>query len=240
MKPVRVFCHTACEPPGYLGNFLDARGYPWESVCLDAGREVPRELDGVAALVFMGGPGNVNEPTVWMQQELDLIRRAAILGIPLLGVCLGAQLLSKALGGSVMPAKSLEVGWHTVEQVGGAARSGWLAGLPQRFEVFQWHAHTFTIPPGAVPLLRSDCAENQAFAFGNILAMQFHLEVTPGSVRELTQRFPGDTQHVSDCVQGAAEINADLEARTSRLYKIAGVIFERWVRSVYGNRQNTA
>jgi len=237
MKPVRIFCHIACEPPGYLAHFLDARDCPWESVCLDAGREVPRDLDGVAALVFMGGPGNVNEPTVWMQQELNLIRRAAILGIPVLGICLGAQLISKALGGSVMPAAGLEVGWHMVEQAGDAAASGWFAGLPQRFEVFQWHAHTFSLPSGAVPLLRSDCTENQAFAFGNILAMQFHLEVAPESVRELTLRFPGDLEHVSGCVQSAAEITADLEARTSRLYNIADVVFDRWVRSVYGSWQ---
>ena len=234
MKPVRIFCHVTCEPPGYLGSFLDARGCPWEPVCLGEGREVPRDLDRVAALVFMGGPGNVNEPTVWMQQELDLIRRAAILGTPVLGICLGAQLISKALGGAVMPAASLEVGWHTVEQLRDAAATAWFTGLPQRFEVFQWHAHTFSIPSGAMPLLRSDCAENQAFAFGNILAMQFHLEVAPESVRELTQRFPGDLENVSDCVQSAAEITADLEARTSRLYKIADVVFDRWVRSVYG------
>jgi len=236
MKPVRIFCHVACEPPGYLADFLDARGCPWEWVCLASGREVPRDLDGLAAIVIMGGPGNVNEPPVWMQQELDLIRRAAILGIPVLGICLGAQLISKALGGSVMPAKSLEVGWHMVEQTGDPAASGWFAGLPQRFEVFQWHAHTFSIPPVAVPLLRSDCAENQAFAFGNILAMQFHLEVTPDSVRELTQRFPGDTEAVSSCVQAASEITVDLEARTNRLHKIADVVFERWVRSVYGGQ----
>lgn len=227
MKPVRIFCHVSCEPPGYLGSFLDARACPWEHVCIDEGRAVPVELDGVAALVFMGGPGNVNEPSAWMQQELELIRRAAILGIPVLGICLGAQLISRALGGSVMPAPSLEVGWHMVEQVGDAALSTWFSGLPQRFEVFQWHAHTCSVPSGAIPLLRSACVENQAFAIGNILAMQFHLEVTPGSVMELTQRFPGDMEHVSDCVQDAASITADLEERTARLYRIADILFER-------------
>jgi GMP synthase-like glutamine amidotransferase len=234
MKPVRIFCHVACEPPGYLGSFLDNHGHPWDSVCLDTGRDVPRELDTVAALVFMGGPGNVNEPTDWMRQELDLIRRAAILGVPVLGICLGAQLISRALGGNVMPAASLEVGWHSVEQAGDSATCGWFAGLPPRFEVFQWHAHTFTIPPGAVSLLRSHCAENQAFAIGNILAMQFHLEVTPASVTELTQRFPGDIANVSNCVQGATEITADLDGRTRRLHEIADVVFTRWLRSVYG------
>lgn len=232
MKPVRIFCHVTCEPPGYLGTFLEAHGCPVEPVCIGDGREVPQDLDRVAALVIMGGPGNVNDPPSWMQQELELIRRAATLGVPLLGICLGAQLISKALGGTVTSGERLEVGWHPVEQLEGSAASGWFAGLPRRFEVFQWHAHSFSIPQGAVPLLRSDCAENQAFAIGNILAMQFHLEVTPESVRALTQRFSGDMEPVSDCVQDAAAVTADLEARASRLHGVANVVFGRWLRSI--------
>ena len=86
MKPVRIFRHIACEPPGYLGTFLERHGVNWEGVCLDAGREVPRDLDGVSGLVFMGGPGSVNQPPDWMSLELDLIRRAAVLCIPMLGI----------------------------------------------------------------------------------------------------------------------------------------------------------
>jgi GMP synthase-like glutamine amidotransferase len=235
MKPVRIFRHVACEPPGYLGEVLNRQGLTWECVCLDEGREVPAGLDDVSALVFMGGPGNVNEPTEWMCGELDLIRRAVDLGVPMLGICLGAQMFSKALGGDVMPAARMEVGWHPVAQRPDAAATGWLEGLPQSFEVFQWHAHTFAIPPGAVPLFTSACVENQAFALGNILAMQFHLEVTPASVRDLVQRFPSDLQPVSDCVQDASQVTADLEARTGRLYEIADILFGYWVRMVLGN-----
>ena len=101
MKPIRFFRHVACEPPGYFGTFLEEHGYAYEVTCLDEGIAVPRDLDEVAGLVFMGGPGNVNEPTGWMAQELDLIRDAADRGLPMLGICLGAQLISKALGGSL-------------------------------------------------------------------------------------------------------------------------------------------
>ncbi len=212
---------------------LNARGYPFEVVCLDQGVDVPRDLDAVAGLVFMGGAGNVNEPTDWMQQELDLIGRAVERGIPLLGIRLGAQLISKALGGAVMPNKSLEIGWHPVEQVVDNAAPGWFAGLPPRFEVFQWHAHTFSIPPGAVALLRGRCAETQAFAVGNILATQFHLEIMPHSIQGLTQRFSGDIEQASDCVQGADVIIADLAVRTRRLHRIAEVVLGRWLQSVY-------
>ena len=81
-------------------------------------------------------------------------------------------------------------------------------------------------------MLRGRCAEHQAFALGNILAMQFHLEITPESIRGLTQRYSSDLEHVSDCVQSATAITADLEARTTRMYKIADIVFGRWIRTV--------
>jgi GMP synthase-like glutamine amidotransferase len=81
LKPIRLFRHVACEPPGYLGTFLEAHGYPYEVICLDEGVAVPRDLDEVAGLVFMGGPGNVREPTGWMAQELTLVRDAADRGL---------------------------------------------------------------------------------------------------------------------------------------------------------------
>jgi GMP synthase-like glutamine amidotransferase len=229
MKPLRFFRHVVCETPGYLGTFLERRGCPYEVVCLDEGKPVPQDLDDVSGLVFMGGPGNVNEPTAWMAQELGLIRRAADRGLPVLGICLGAQLISKALGGEVWPAETLEVGWHAVEPITDAAGPGWFAGLPSRFEVFQWHAHTFSLPLGAVALARGACAEQQAFAIGNILAMQFHLEMTPESIEGLVRRYTGDLEGASDCVQDAATITADLSARTARLYRIADVVFGRWM-----------
>jgi GMP synthase-like glutamine amidotransferase len=234
MNPIRIFRHAACEPPGRLGTVLDRHGCPYEMICLDEGVPVPAGFDAVAGLVFMGGPGNVNEPPEWMRQELVLIRAAAEHGIPMLGICLGAQLIGKALGGTVRPGLTMEVGWHPVERIADSAAPEWFAGLPARFEVFQWHAHTFSLPPGAVALLRGRCAEVQAFAIGNILAMQFHLEITVETIRALTQRYGSDMEPVSECVQDAATISADLQERTRRLHEIADRVFGRWVRVVRG------
>jgi GMP synthase-like glutamine amidotransferase len=201
-------------------------------ICLDEGIPVPRDLSAVAGLVFMGGPGNVNDPPGWMQQELVLIRAAAERGIPMLGICLGAQLIGSALGGTVRPGATMEVGWHPVERLEESAARDWFAGLPARFEVFQWHAHTFSLPPRAVALVRGRCAELQAFAIGNILAMQFHLEITAASIRALTQRYGSDMEPVSQCVQDAATITADLEARTDRLHAVADRVFSLWIRTI--------
>ena len=232
MRPLRLFRHVACEPPGYLGTFLETRGYAYEVVCLDEGSVVPHDLDAVAGLVFMGGPGDVNTPTGWITEELELIRRAADHGVPVMGICLGAQLMSKALGGEVRRAASLEVGWHRVERLPGAALPHCFMDLRPRFEVFQWHAHTFSVPPGATPLVRGDCAEHQAFVRGNMLAMQFHLEVMPEAVTELTRRYPGDLAAVSPCVQSAAELCVNLSARTARLHGLAELVFGRWLEGV--------
>ena len=233
MKPIRFFRHVACESPGYLGSMLEQRGYPYQVICLDEGAAVPHDLGAVAGLVFMGGPGNVNEPTDWMRQELELIRDAVNRGMPVLGICLGAQLISKALGGEVMPAETLEVGWHPVQwfEDSPSARR-WFAGLPPRFEVFQWHAHTYTPPPGAAALARSACAEQQAFAIDNVLALQFHIEITAESIRGIVERYPDDLEKVSECVQGAEVITAALGARTRELYRIAELVFGRWLEGV--------
>jgi len=233
MKPVRIFRHVACEPPGHLGTVLERQGCAYELVCLDAGVSVPRDLASVAGLVFMGGPGNVNEPSGWMVQEMALICEAAERGIPMLGICLGAQLISRALGGTVSPGTTMEVGWHSVERLAASPAPDWFAELPARFEVFQWHAHAFSLPPGAVALARGRCAEVQAFAIGNILAMQFHLEITADSIRRLTQRYRSDMEPVAACVQDAATITSDLQSRTRRLHEIGDRVFSRWILTVH-------
>ncbi len=232
MKPLRLFRHVACEPAAYLGDFLEQRGIAYEVLCLDEGSAVPQQLDDVSGLVFMGGPGNVNEPSDWMAREIALIQRAAQAAVPILGICLGAQLISQALGGNNTPGATMEVGWHDVEHVAYPPAQDWFSDLPPRFEVFQWHAHTFSLPPGAQGLLRSNCAEHQAFAMGNILAMQFHLEMTPESITGLINRYGSDLEGAPPCVQSAENITTDLEQRTQRAYKIADVVYERWLQTI--------
>ncbi|HID81715.1 MAG TPA: type 1 glutamine amidotransferase [Chromatiales bacterium] len=232
MKPLRIFSHVACESPGYLATFLELQGFPFEVICLDKGVPVPQDLDDVAGLVILGGPGDVNKPTDWMKGEMELIGRAIKQDLPVLGICLGAQMLSKVLGGVVTPNKTLEVGWHPVIN---ASTKGWFADLPAAFEVFQWHAHTFSLPKGAVALAHSTCAELQAFAFNNNLAMQFHLEMTPESIAYLIQQYASDLEEASSCVQDADIITSDLETRTRNLYQIADVVYGRWLECIYNS-----
>lgn len=233
MKPVRIFTHIACEPPGYLAVLLDRLRYPYEQVCLYDGATVPLDLDSVSGLVFMGGPGNVNQPTGWMNQEIELIQKAYSNDTPVLGICLGGQLMSKALGGDVHPGQSVEVGWHEVELLPNAKSSPYFSNVSKTFPVFQWHAHVFTPPPFATPLAVSDCTECQAYAYKNSLAVQFHLEMTEKIIQDLIQRYGSDLQGDSDCNQKGEQILENIVNRSGEVNAMADVIFTPWFDSLY-------
>jgi GMP synthase-like glutamine amidotransferase len=229
MKPVRLFRHIRCAVPGYLCKFLEANGVPFEISCVGEGVHVPDSLEDVSGLVFMGGPGDVNSPIDWMYEEQAMIQKASAHGTPVMGVCLGAQMISKVLGGKASSEYKLEVGWHHVEKLAAADDQSWFRDLPSRFEVFQWHAHEFTLPPGATPLLTSRCTPCQAFSIGNILAMQFHLEITADTVHNHAQQFASDLNTPSDCVQKADELYGQLDERIIRLRGVADLIYSRWL-----------
>lgn len=233
MQPIRIFRHVLCEGPGYLGRYLDREGVPWKLMCLDEGIAVPRDLDDVSGLVFMGGNMSVNDPLDWIVQELRLIRRAHQLGVPMMGICFGGQLISKALGGSVTRSPiGMEIGWYPIKRVPGCSCGIWLEGLPENIQTFHWHGETFTPPPGSRPLLESHCFQNQAFACASCIGMQFHLEMTEEMVRGWIRQYGKDLKPGVRCTQPATEILRDLPARLRDLHRVADNIYGRWLGQV--------
>jgi len=232
MKPIRIFTHVACEPPGYLQNVLDQLHLPWQQVCLYDGH--PGEVDGeeASALVFMGGPGNVNEPTDWMQREFELIRRAHARQLPMLGICLGAQLMSKALGGEVWTGDDLEVGWSRVRLTAQGRGNALFDGVDDEFPVFQWHAHSFSPPSGAISLARNHCAPCQAWVMQQHLALQFHLEMTEPIIRSILDKYSSDLAAPSDCVQRRQDIVHDITSKCRDVFDVADHLLVNWFRSV--------
>ena len=232
MKPIRIFRHLVCQPPGYLGEYLQARNIPWEMVCVDEDHPIPERTDDVSALVFMGAAVSVNDPLPWVEGELRLIRRALEQELPVMGVCFGAQLMSKALGGSVSRGSGMEIGWHPLERVEPDLQ-GWFETLPQRFDAFHWHADTFSLPEGSNHVLRSDCFAHQGFILGeHHLGMQFHLEMTQEMVKQWVERYGSDLQLCSDCGQTADSILHDLDARVARLHRMSDLVYGEWLARV--------
>jgi GMP synthase (glutamine-hydrolysing) len=187
MKPVLVLQHVPHESLGALQSHLRDAGLPWRYVELF--RETPDDLglDAAAGLVVLGGPMNVDEVEKhpFLRAEIGWIRDAVAARVPLLGICLGAQLLAKAMGARVFPNSVKEIGWYEIDLTTEAA-GDWLFGDRGPTEtVFQWHGDTFDPPPGAVLLARGNQCAQQAFRFGPAAyGLQFHVEMTPEMVAD--------------------------------------------------------
>lgn len=183
MKVVAIQ-HVPHEPMGYIEEILKDRGVEYEYVRVYEG-EKP-ELRDATHLVIMGGPMGVYEEDRYpfLAEEKELIRRAFKRNVPILGICLGAQLIANALGKRVYPYKK-ELGWFTVRKV---EEDFVVEELPKELRVFQWHGDTFDLPDGAKLLYAGDIVRNQAFRVRNAIGLQFHLEVTPEIVKDWVER----------------------------------------------------
>ena len=229
MKPVAIFRAARSEGPGYFATYLERRSIPWKLVAFDEGQKAPRDARRFSGLVFMGGPMSVNDDLPWIAPALELIRDAARKDVPVLGHCLGGQLMSKAFGGKVGPAPRREIGWGKVRVCENAVARAWL-GDEQGFLAFHWHGETFTIPPGATRVLENEHCANQAFALGIHLGMQTHVEMTEEILRTWV-RGGGDEirEHAgSPAVQKPEEIERDLPVRLEALNEVASRLYDRW------------
>lgn len=229
MKPIYIFRHTPPEGPGYFGDFLERQQIPYRVIGVDVGEALPTSLDDTSALVFMGGPMSVNDALPWIEPELALIRQAVAAGMPVLGHCLGGQLISKALGGTVQANPVKEFGWFDVMQHNSTAAQSWLSGLPQQFPVFHWHGESFSLPSGADLILSSAGCRHQAFVIGNTLALQCHVEMTAAMVREWAELDPHAIAHATPTIQTWAQMSEQLEARIATLQHHADQLYLRWL-----------
>jgi GMP synthase-like glutamine amidotransferase len=230
VKPVAIFRHSPTEGPGYFATYLDRHAIPQRLVRLDEGERVPHGLDSFSGLVFMGGPMSVNDDLPWIAPVLELIRGAVAKDVPVLGHCLGGQLMSKALGGVVSRTPLKEIGWGDVRVEDSATARAWFGSGRPSFVTFHWHGETFSIPPGATPVLSSPWCQNQGFALGPHLGMQCHIEMT----EELVQSWCDTGQREigrggSPAVQPLQAIMQDLGARLEALHRVADCVYARWV-----------
>ena len=229
MKPVAIFRHSVTEGPGYFSTHLDARRIPWRLMKVDAGDAVPDDPKSYAGLCFMGGPMSVNDGLPWIAQELALIRRAVDQDIPVLGHCLGGQLMSRALGGTVARNPVKEIGWGAVTvQESDTARS-WFSDV-REFLSFHWHGETFTIPPGAECIAASDYCDRQGFAMGKHLGLQCHVEMTAELIRAWCEHWGTEARGMAGAsIQTPEQMQQDIAARVHALNSVAGVLYDRWV-----------
>ena len=149
-------------------------------------------MNDYSAIIILGGPMNVYEERKYpfLKKENSSIKEALKINKPMLGICLGAQIIARAAGAKVYPAKRKEIGWFTLNLTTGGIENDVFRGLERQFTVFQWHGDTFDIPSGSIRLAKSNLFPNQAFSIGKTTyALQFHLEVTKKMILEWVNRY---------------------------------------------------
>lgn len=179
-RPVLILQHMSTDGPAALGTWLHEEGIAVDLRDTEAGDDFPDCIGKYRALAVLGGEMSANDPLPSLRQAESLIRQAVDTGIPVIGHCLGGQLMAKALGARVGPSPASEIGWHDIDLLDTPATRDWFGdGLTHvgHVRVFQWHHEAFTLPAGAIRLAGSRACPNQAFSLGPHLAMQFHVEL---------------------------------------------------------------
>lgn len=226
MSEVLILKHVPFEGLGTFREELEKRGLRYREVNLYE-EGAPKYLEGCGGLIIMGGPMNVYEETEYpfLTDEDRLIKEALVKKIPMIGVCLGAQLMAKAAGAKVTKGAKKEIGWYPLYLAEEAKSDHAFTALPKKIEVFQWHGDTFEIPKGAVRLASSELFSNQAFRIGgNAYAFQFHIEVTEGVIREWVAINGKELEAVKDYID-SKKILAESKEKAKELRKLADVVY---------------
>ncbi|MES2579956.1 MAG: type 1 glutamine amidotransferase [Pseudomonadota bacterium] len=233
MKPIIIFQFIAHEGPGYLGDFLDAQQIKWQLVKVDENEPLPASILAYSGMVLMGGPMSVNDDLPWIAPLLSLIREADIHSIPLLGHCLGGQLISKALGAVVSKNPVKEIGWGKVTVSKNVITKQWF-GEFESFDSFHWHGETFNLPQGATHLLASPYCTNQAYAIGQHLVLQCHIEMTAEMVQEWCGVGADELVEAKDspAVQQALIMQQNLSSDCFSLNKVAEQLYAQWIKGL--------
>lgn len=233
MKPVAIFRHSPTEGPAYFATFLERRRIPYRVFRIDEGEPVPDGAQAFAGLCFMGGPMSVNDDLPWIPQVLALIREAVARDVPVIGHCLGGQLMAKALGAQVTRNAVKEIGWGAVRALDHPLARQWLGNDLREFLSFHWHGETFAIPDGATRLLESAWCANQCYVLNDRhIGMQCHVEMTPEMIRAWCRDWAKEVEALAErvpSVQTPAEMEEGIEDKVRALNAVADRIYDRWI-----------
>ncbi len=245
MKPIAILQFWHKDGPGNFATFLGANRRDYRGYAIHSGEGVPSDARAFAGICLLGGPQSANDDRLpWLASVLDLIRHAAQHDVPLIGHCLGGQLMARALGGHVSANPAKEIGWGEITSCEPLVADAWV-GAHGNFPVFQWHGERFSLPPGAQRILTGNGCENQAFVLGPHLGLQFHPEITPTMIAQWAEKWSDEVdanEKLPASIQTPAEIERDTPmpcprcARSRRGFMAAGS--RVWPTEIARGREN--
>lgn len=230
MSKIWVLQHTACETLGTIADALEGEALAWQYVRIFEGKLVPKEMGIAGGLIVMGGPMGVYEQDRYphLRDEMRLIECALKEGKPVLGICLGSQLLAAVLGASVIKGQRKEIGWYPIKLAAAASQDRLWDGAPAEFMAFHWHSDVFELPSGAVNLASSEQTACQAFRYGaSAYGLLFHLEVTEGMTAQMAVDFASELRGAGG---DPKQLASDSASYCGKLQEIGETVFPRWAR----------
>ena len=227
---VKVIQHIYCEILGTIAESLAAENVAAEYIRPFRGERIPTGMEGSSGLILMGGPMGVYEQdrNPFLREEICLIEGALKEQKPILGICLGSQLLASALGGEVTKGKKKEIGWYPVSLTEAAMTDPLWTEIKSPFIACHWHGDIFNLPQGAVCLASSELTACQAFRYGrNAYGFLFHMEVTRRIIEDMVNSF---TDELKEAAIDGQEIVEKAKDHLPALQTLGSRVFGRWAK----------
>ncbi len=230
MKPVLVLQHLHQDGPAYLGTWLQRHGAAFRVFNTEAGQDFPAHIAGYSALAVLGGEMSANDELPSLRRAEQLIVQAMAADVPVLGLCLGAQLMARAMGARVVASPAPEIGWQTVQVRSGPEARLWL-GPGTEITVFHWHYDSFELPAGAAWLAQTAACPHQAFCLGPHLGVQFHPELDAAKLQAWVDADDAryEALQAGASVQTGAEMLWAAPTSLPLQQRLADHLYTRWL-----------
>ena len=231
MRPVAILQHQLPENAAYLTTWLERHRVDYVIFNAGADEEFPASIEPYSALAVMGGGMSANDALLSNRQAEILILQAMRLDRPVIGHCLGGQLMSRALGAAVTASPRPEIGWQPIQYENLDVAREWFGDAPTN-TVAHWHYESFSIPAGAVRVATSDACPNQAWAMGPHLAMQFHIEITETKMQSWVAEDDAkwaESRSLYETVQDKISMLAGLPYHLAQHQTTADSIYKKWL-----------
>ena len=233
MKPILILQHQMPENAAYLITWLDDHGIDYVVFNAGAGEKFPESIKSYAAMSVMGGGMSANDNLPSNHQAIELIQQAVATDVPVIGHCLGGQLMSRAMGATVRVADQPEIGWQPIQYANNDLARSWF-GTDPTDTVIQWHYDTFDVPLGATLLASSPACANQAWAMGPHLAMQFHIEIDKTKIDRWVEEDDDKWAQARSLFESAQSRQTILDRTAQHIQKhqsTANAIYSNWLKT---------